>query len=61
MSGGGFGIQLLKMYCLYFVIILIILKNYNIQSVLKVLSLERRGKIKLGFKSRSNCSNMSES
>lgn len=48
------------MYFLYCVI-LITLKNYNIQSVLKVLSLERRGKIKLGFKSRSNCLNMSKS
>lgn len=47
------------MYFLYFIIILITLKNYSIQSVLKVL--ERRGKIKLDFRSRSNCLNMSES
>lgn len=44
------------MYFLYFIITL---KNYSIHSVLKVL--ERRGKIKLDFKSRSNCLNMSES
>lgn len=53
------GAELLKMYFLYFIIILITLKNYSIQSVLKVL--ERRGKLKLDFRSRSNYLNMSES